>query len=124
MEEKLAAYRAEKQRRWEAEQRRQRLSGLYQTATGLFRRQTPVPSAAESPPAMGQSPSPEDSASSSPRPAPSELRAPAGDSSGTLDWLILACKVGLYLTLFGICCHFQFGAAYVVVTAIPIIYFR
>ncbi|XP_043189475.1 SAYSvFN domain-containing protein 1-like isoform X2 [Amphibalanus amphitrite] len=122
MEAKLAAYRAEKQRRWEAEQRRQRLAGLYQTATGLFRRQAPAPAEME-PSAAATEPLLPPSAAADGPPPPAELRDVTGSSGGALDWVILACKIGLYLTLFGICCHFQFGAAYVVVTAIPIIYF-
>ena len=123
----MAAYRAEKQRRWEAEQRRERLSGLYQSATGLFRRQRAPPAEATDPaPAAEDGPAMESPPAAADTPLlPHEERLPASSSgSSTLDWLILACKVGLYITLFSICCHFQFGAAYVLVTAFPIIYFR
>ncbi|XP_037093307.1 SAYSvFN domain-containing protein 1-like isoform X2 [Pollicipes pollicipes] len=112
MEAKLEAYRAEKRRQREAEKRKEWLSEVYRATTGLIRRNRP---AQYEPSVM-------------PGPLEDQARAPATDqtppsASSWLDRAILVCKVGLYLTLFAISCHFQFGAAFVVVTAIPIIYF-
>lgn len=126
MEAKLAAYRAEKKRQFEEQKRREWLAGAYLSAKGLLTRRKVAPSdgmetsdavAMETEPMLGRT-----------SPVQSEPAAEEGAAEGwgwsALDWLMLALKVALYLTLFAIACHYQFGAAFIVVTAIPIIYFR
>jgi len=126
MEAKLAAYRAEKQKQFEAQKRGEWLSGAYSRATGLLKRTRETH---QNQPTMEL---PEEEASErllSPTPPPShdlpqaDLYSPSSSSWTWIDLMTLACKVGLYLTFFGISCHYELGAAYVVVTAFPVMYF-